>query len=116
MFEVESCATEFRFGADSHEETLLESLGKLSEPGKPYKLSACKLPHHGSNHNVSKALVQALDCGARGFAMKAGAPEELLTAIRAVAHGETYVDRRLRPLLQRFESPASTRISPCFRG
>ena len=44
-------------------------------------------------------LVEALDCGARGFALKAGAPEELLSAIRAVAHGETYVDRRLRPLI-----------------
>jgi DNA-binding NarL/FixJ family response regulator len=44
-------------------------------------------------------LSAALDCGARGFALKAGAPEELLTAIRAVASGETYVDKRLRPLL-----------------
>jgi DNA-binding NarL/FixJ family response regulator len=44
-------------------------------------------------------LSAALDCGARGFALKAGAPEELLAAIRAVAAGDTYVDRRLRPLL-----------------
>jgi DNA-binding NarL/FixJ family response regulator len=44
-------------------------------------------------------LREALDCGARGFALKAGAPEELLTAIRAVGAGETYVDQRLRPLL-----------------
>ena len=44
-------------------------------------------------------LSEALDCGARGFALKAGAPEELLGAIRAVAAGESYVDRRLRPLL-----------------
>ena len=50
------------FGADSHEDTLLESLGKLTEPGKRYKVNACKLPHHGSRRNVSKALVQALDC------------------------------------------------------
>ena len=44
-------------------------------------------------------LVRALDSGARGFALKAGSPEELLAAIRAVARGETYVDQRLRPLL-----------------
>jgi DNA-binding NarL/FixJ family response regulator len=44
-------------------------------------------------------LSEALDCGARGFALKAGPPEELLTAIRAVARGDTYVDSRLRPLL-----------------
>jgi len=44
-------------------------------------------------------LNDALDCGARGFAMKAGPPEELLSAIQAVAHGDSYVDPRLRPLL-----------------
>jgi DNA-binding NarL/FixJ family response regulator len=44
-------------------------------------------------------LSEALDCGARGFALKAGPPEELLGAIRTVAAGESYVDRRLRPLL-----------------
>jgi DNA-binding NarL/FixJ family response regulator len=44
-------------------------------------------------------LTEALDCGARGFAMKAGAPEELLSAIQAVSRGESYVDPRLRPLL-----------------
>ena len=46
-----------------------------------------------------ETLSAALDCGARGFALKAGPPEELLAAIRAVAAGETYVDQRLRPLL-----------------
>jgi DNA-binding NarL/FixJ family response regulator len=46
-----------------------------------------------------ETLSEALDCGARGFALKAGPPEELLTAIRMVAAGESYVDPRLRPLL-----------------
>jgi DNA-binding NarL/FixJ family response regulator len=46
-----------------------------------------------------ETLGQALDCGARGFALKAGAPEELLAAIREVAAGRSYVDERLRPLL-----------------
>ena len=41
-------------------------------------------------------LREALDCGARGFAFKAGAPEELRSAIRAVAAGATYVDPRVR--------------------
>jgi DNA-binding NarL/FixJ family response regulator len=44
-------------------------------------------------------LIRALDTGARGVALKAGAPEELLTALRTVAAGSTYVDDRLRPLL-----------------
>ena len=44
-------------------------------------------------------LVRALDSGARGVALKAGAPEELVAALRAVAQGDTYVDDRLRSLL-----------------
>ena len=45
------------------------------------------------------ALRAALDCGARGFALKAGDPGELIAAIRLVAAGEGYVDPRLEPLL-----------------
>lgn len=44
-------------------------------------------------------LHEALDCGARGFALKTGPPEELTAAIRAVAQGYTYMDRKLAPLL-----------------
>jgi len=40
-------------------------------------------------------LKDALDCGARGFALKAGPPEELLDAVRDVAGGGTYMDPRL---------------------
>ena len=46
-----------------------------------------------------EVLTEALDCGARGFAMKAGAPEELRAAIRTVARGDSYVDKRIRPML-----------------
>jgi DNA-binding NarL/FixJ family response regulator len=46
-----------------------------------------------------ETLSRALDSGARGFALKAGSPDELLTAVRAVARGGTYVDERLRPLM-----------------
>ena len=44
-------------------------------------------------------LTEALDCGARGFALKTGAPEELRNAIRAVAAGGGYVDPRVRSLI-----------------
>ena len=58
-------------------------------------------------------LVQALDSGARGFALKAGSPEELLTALRAVARGDGYVDERLRPLrLTRFTTERIGVLSP----
>lgn len=46
-----------------------------------------------------RRLVEALDSGAAGFAMKAGSPEELVRAIRAVSAGGTYVDPDLRPLV-----------------
>lgn len=47
-------------GADAHPELLVASLGQL--PEKPYRLAACKLPHHGSKANVTAPLVAALDC------------------------------------------------------
>ena len=58
-------------------------------------------------------LVRALDSGARGFALKAGSPEELLAAIRAVARGASHVDERLRPLLlARFTTERIGVLSP----
>lgn len=48
------------FGADAHPDVLLASFAALDE--RPYRLDACKLPHHGSKSNVTSALVQALDC------------------------------------------------------
>ncbi len=42
-----------------------------------------------------EAIAGALDCGARGFALKAGSPEELTDAIGDVAAGKTYMDPRL---------------------
>ncbi len=44
-------------------------------------------------------LLDGLDSGARGYALKEGATDELMEAITAVAGGGTYVDPRLRPSL-----------------
>jgi DNA-binding NarL/FixJ family response regulator len=44
-------------------------------------------------------MTAALDVGARGFALKAGSAQELVTAARRVAAGGVYVDPRLRPFL-----------------
>lgn len=50
---------------------------------------------------VDRALLrEALDSGARGFAVKAGPPEELIGAVRAVAGGGQYVDPRVARLLE----------------
>lgn len=48
------------FGADAHPDVLTAGLAQLTE--KPYRLDACKLPHHGSKGNVTVGLVEALDC------------------------------------------------------
>jgi DNA-binding NarL/FixJ family response regulator len=44
-------------------------------------------------------LVDGLDSGARGYALKDGPPSELTSALTVVAEGGTYVDPRLRPQL-----------------
>lgn len=55
----------------------------------------------------------ALDCGARGFAHKGGSPEELATAIHAVAQGGTYMDARLGSgLLARATTERVHELSP----
>jgi beta-lactamase superfamily II metal-dependent hydrolase len=46
---------------DAHAGLLQTSIEKLV-PGDRLKLDAFKLPHHGSKYNVSRELVQAVDC------------------------------------------------------
>ena len=47
----------------------------------------------------SEVFYDALDSGARGYALKEGSPSELVSALQTVADGGTYVDPRLRPAL-----------------
>jgi DNA-binding NarL/FixJ family response regulator len=47
----------------------------------------------------TRTLVKGLDCGARGFVLKAGAPEELVSAVQTIAGGGEYVDPALRSIL-----------------
>lgn len=59
------------------------------------------------------SLLAGLDSGARGFAMKAGSPAELVRAIRVVANGGNYIDPKLRPLmLEPLPAGASRGLSP----
>ena len=44
-------------------------------------------------------LGEAIDCGARGFSLKAGPPQELIRGVRVVAAGGNYIDPRLAPLM-----------------
>ena len=48
-----------------------------------------------------RLLLDGLDAGAAGFALKSGDPEELEEAIRTVADGGEWIDPRLEPLLER---------------
>jgi DNA-binding NarL/FixJ family response regulator len=48
-----------------------------------------------------RQLLDGLDAGAAGFALKSGDPQELEQAIRTVAAGGEYLDPRLTPLLGR---------------
>jgi DNA-binding NarL/FixJ family response regulator len=58
-------------------------------------------------------LADALECGARGFASKAGPPDDLMQAIDVVAEGGTYVDPRLKSvLLRRSTTERVSIISP----
>ncbi|HMJ96288.1 MAG TPA: response regulator transcription factor [Thermoleophilaceae bacterium] len=55
-----------------------------------------------------KTVGEALDCGARGFALKAGPPKELIGAIRTIARGGTYFDPRLKSLIGAGRVPTSS--------
>jgi DNA-binding NarL/FixJ family response regulator len=59
-----------------------------------------------------RQLLDALDAGAAGFALKSGDPEELEQAIRTVAAGGDYLDPRLTPLLARGENGRQKTLSP----
>jgi len=57
-------------------------------------------------------LLEGLDAGAAGFALKSGDPDELQQAIRTVAAGEDYLDPRLAPLLAKAGSGRLRILSP----
>ncbi len=59
----------------------------------------------------SELLYDGLDSGARGYALKAGTIDELLTAIERVGDGGSYVDPRLDRLLL---SPRATAKVPAL--
>ncbi|MNN14964.1 hypothetical protein D3C81_1280550 [compost metagenome] len=49
------------FGADAYPSRLLKSLNEVD--GKPpYKFDLVKIPHHGSENNVSKDFIESIKC------------------------------------------------------
>lgn len=49
-------------GADAHVDRLLSSLKSLAKGKKRIELDLFKIPHHGSEGNISRELLEALDC------------------------------------------------------
>lgn len=49
-------------GGDAHEDVLLASLNALREGDRPLRIDAFKVPHHGSQNNLSVALLEAMKC------------------------------------------------------
>lgn len=61
-----------------------------------------------SAHDDESDVLEALnDAGAAGYLVKSDAPEELVTAVRAVASGKRYMSSAVAPiLLSRFKNPS----------
>jgi DNA-binding NarL/FixJ family response regulator len=57
-----------------------------------------------------KTLSAALDSGARGVALKAAPPRELIDAVRTIARGEAYVDPRLSSVLSARSTPGTQNV------
>jgi DNA-binding NarL/FixJ family response regulator len=60
----------------------------------------------------NRQLLDALDAGAAGLALKSGDPEELEQAILKVAAGGAYLDPRLTPLLEGKANGHAKTLSP----
>lgn len=54
-------------GADAHPDLLTAGLASLAQDGQPRRFDLVKLPHHGSRANVTRALLERIDC--RRFAI-----------------------------------------------
>lgn len=51
------------FAADAHPDLLLQNLQRsMLEKGEKLKIDAFKVPHHGSKNNISKELLECIDC------------------------------------------------------
>ncbi|MEG3148196.1 MBL fold metallo-hydrolase [Sphingomonas sp. RT2P30] len=49
-------------GADAHPDIVLQSIERIAGPGATLKVDLVKLPHHGSRANITRAIIEKLDC------------------------------------------------------
>jgi hypothetical protein len=59
---LESGKKRVLLAADAHPDRLITSLKALNKTSKPLRLDAFKIAHHGSEGNVSKELLELVDC------------------------------------------------------
>lgn len=59
---IEYRETRVLLAGDASAETLVASLGALRARRGPFAIDAFKVPHHGSAHNLSAALLEAVGC------------------------------------------------------
>ena len=50
------------FGADSHPDLLLKGINYIKNSADKLHLDVFKLPHHGSKANISKEILEAIEC------------------------------------------------------
>jgi len=62
-----------------------EATKQLAAAGSPVKILILTM------HSPDEALIPMLEAGASGFLEKSAADRELVDAVRAVAHGDTYI-------------------------
>lgn len=56
------CGVRLLLAGDAQAEVLTSSLQRLTAPGEKLQIKAFKLPHHGSQNNLSQSLLEKLDC------------------------------------------------------
>ncbi|GFD70371.1 ComEC/Rec2 family competence protein [Alteromonas sp. KUL106] len=62
-FILEYCGKRVLFGGDAHVDLLIASLTSIgARKDSPFKLDAIKIPHHASKGNVSKDLLDLIEC------------------------------------------------------
>lgn len=87
----------------------IEATGRVSAAGGPPVLAL-------TTFNEDELLSGALRAGAAGFVLKDSSAEELIRAVRAVAHGDSYLDpavtSRVLSTYRRVADTASPRMGP----
>lgn len=81
--------------ADAHTDRLSASIKTFKKTAKKLKLDAFKVAHHGSEHNVSRALLELVDCprylvSTNGSYFKHPTPSAMARLVKFAGQGATF--------------------------